>query len=157
MAYVRNIPPIVDETPQCNMTDPRAPSRQNIEMSWDDENKFHELLSNFTALNVIIQANRKNDPAYCEELMRHVVKYPSVFDDIFTSRADLVRFAQKVSHPLAKIALEFIIEHPEEIQRIVKTERDVEVLNNQFKDYCSFFVKPDKKEFIVEVRKIDLK
>lgn len=157
MADVRNFPQVKDETPKHNVKDARSPSREEVEASWDDEKRFHNVLSNYTAFNFIIQANKKSDPAYCEQLMKHIMQCPSVFDAIFVSRADLIRFAKRGSHPLAELALQYIIEHPEEIKRLVKDEHDVEVLNEEFKDQCSFAVKEDAKEFTVEVKKLGFK
>ncbi len=152
MAYVRNLFPPRDEEPRHDGNN-RLPSRDTIEANWDNETKLRELIANYEAFNYIIQANKKTDPAYCEQLMRHIIQFPSVFDAIFTIRADLILFARRASHPLAEIALDFIITNPDEIRRLVKSERDIEVLNKEFKDQCEFSGKRDGAQFTVDVTK----
>lgn len=121
-----------------------------------DEKKLLTLFPNAKSFDLLIYSERrKKHQEECIKIMHQICDhFPRVFDVIFPTRASLVMFAAKRSQELADIAMDFVLDHKEEVTRLVKNGSDVGAFNSQFANKVRFFPKPNTETFTPEFERL---
>ena len=137
---------------------PDAPDLKKVKDAWDDENELLAVLENYGRLKMFFVLNYKKNKDDCHELMKHIVKFPKVFDSLFATRAEITLLEHASSPLVVETAVGFIIEHPDtEVSRLVKNESDIKALNNFCDGKATFFADSSQTTFVPAVKKISSK
>jgi endonuclease V-like protein UPF0215 family len=119
----------------------RRPSKEAILAALQDEKKFHDLFSSFHTLLFAIE-DFKQDEALCRQIMAFMTSHPAEFDHVFKTSENIAFLKERKSEALGEEAIQFVLSHEEECNRILRSLGDLDSLHTAFPNHASIFGKP---------------